>query len=67
MQFNELVNKEIDYYIRECHFTKDELIVFKALCDDDTRIKICLDNGYDPKKVTNLKKRIILKMRKVIQ
>lgn len=61
-KFERLSKPELDFFIDNCNFSKDECIILRMACTGNSEIQIAEKVNLSISSVTKKKKRILLKM-----
>lgn len=64
-KISKLTTPELDHYRTLANFTDDEMDYFNMKARDNSNVKIAMDLGFSESKVSDLAKRVKLKMTKV--
>lgn len=66
IKYYEFVEKELEYFRRECNFTEDELAYFNYRAKNKSNVQISLLMHISEAQVSKLAKRVKIKILKVI-
>lgn len=66
MKINDFVEKELEYFRKECNFSEDELEYFNLKAKNKTNLQISIDMNISERTVNNIGRKVRKKIIKVL-